>query len=165
MDNNDILRRLRFTLNLGDDAMMDIYKKGGVEVLRAEVSDWLKKEEDPEHEEVIDENLATFLNGLIVNYRGKKDGQTPIAETRLNNNIILRKLKIAFNFKSEDIVRFMKKGGREVSETELSAFFRNPKHPKYMYCNDQYLRAFLKGFQIQRKAQREREARAKKESE
>ncbi|MGB3590111.1 MAG: DUF1456 family protein [Nonlabens sp.] len=156
MDNNDILRRLRFTLNLSDDAMIDMYKKGGVDVMRAEISDWLKKEEDPDYEEVIDENLATFLNGVIINYRGKQEGQTPIAETKLNNNIILRKLKIAFNFRSEDIVRFMKKGGREVSETELSAFFRNPKHAKYVYCNDQYLRAFLKGFQIQRKDQRER---------
>ena len=154
MDNNDILRRLRFTLDLSDDAMIDTYKKGGEEVSRAEISDWLKKEEHENFDAVIDENLAVFLNGLIVNYRGKKDGQTPIAEVVLNNNIILRKLKIAFNFKSDEIVYLMKLGGQKVSESELTSFFRNPKHAKYMHCNDQYLRAFLNGFQKQRIKQR-----------
>ena len=42
MDNNDILRRLRFTLNLSDDSMMDMYAKGGEPVSRAEISSWLK---------------------------------------------------------------------------------------------------------------------------
>ncbi|KQC33480.1 MULTISPECIES: YehS family protein [Nonlabens] len=156
MDNNDILRRLRYILNLSDDAMMDMYAKGGEPVSRAEVSDWLKKEEDEAFDVVIDENLATFLNGVIVNYRGKKDGQTPVAEVVLDNNIILRKLKIAFNFKSDEMVYLMKLGGQKVSATELSAFFRNPKHPKYMPLNDQYLRNFLNGFQKQRDAQRKK---------
>jgi len=154
MDNNDILRRLRYILNLSDDAMMDIYAKGGERVSRAEVSDWLKKEEDEAFDVVIDENLATFLNGVIVNYRGKIDGQTPPAETVLDNNIILRKLKIAFNFKAEEIVYLLKMGGQNVSTTELSAFFRNPNHNKYKELNDQYLRNFLNGFQKQRDAQR-----------
>ena len=154
MDNNDILRRLRYTLDLSDDAMIDTYKKGGEEVSRAEISDWLKKEEHEDFDQVIDENLAVFLNGLIVNYRGKKDGQTPVAEVVLNNNIILRKLKIAFNFKSDEIVYLMRLGGQKVSESELTSFFRNPKHSKYVHCNDQYLRAFLNGFQKQRMKQR-----------
>ncbi|MGB5983331.1 MAG: DUF1456 family protein [Nonlabens sp.] len=157
MDNNDILRRLRYTLNLGDDAMIDIYAKGGEQVSRAEVSDWLKKEEDENFDEVIDENLAVFLNGVIVNYRGKKNGQTPVAELVLDNNIILRKLKIAFNFTSTELVYMMRLGGQKVTESELGAFFRNPKHSKYKACNDQYLRAFLNGFQKQRSKQREKE--------
>lgn len=156
MDNNDILRRLRYTLNLSDDAMMDIYAKGGEPVSRAEVSDWLKKEEDEAFDVVIDENLATFLNGVIVNYRGKQEGKTPVAEVVLDNNIILRKLKIAFNFKAEEIVYILKLGGQKVTTTELSAFFRNPKHSKYMALNDQYLRNFLNGFQKQRDAQRKK---------
>ncbi|QJP35302.1 DUF1456 family protein [Nonlabens sp. Ci31] len=158
MDNNDILRRLRFTLNLSDDSMMDMYAKGGETVSRAEISSWLKKEEDEDFDVVIDENLSTFLNGLIVNYRGKKDGQIPVAETELDNTIILRKLKIAFNFTSDELIYIWKKADVEISETELSAFFRKKSHPKFKYLNDQYLRKFLKGFQIQRKTQREKEA-------
>lgn len=158
MDNNDILRRLRFTLNLSDDSMMDMYAKGGEPVSRAEISSWLKREEDEDFDVVIDENLATFLNGLIVNYRGKKDGKTPVAETELDNVIVLRKLKIAFNFTSDELIYIWKKAGVEITETELSAFFRKRTHPKFKYLNDQYLRKFLKGFQIQRKTQREKEA-------
>ncbi|WP_213523566.1 DUF1456 family protein [Nonlabens sp.] len=158
MDNNDILRRLRFTLNLSDDSMIDIYAKGGERVSRAEISSWLKREEDEDFDLVIDENLATFLNGLIVNYRGKKEGETPVAETELDNTIILRKLKIAFNFTSDELIYIWKKADVEISETELSAFFRKKSHPKFKYLNDQYLRKFLKGFQIQRKTQREKEA-------
>jgi len=158
MDNNDILRRLRFTLNLSDDSMIDMYAKAGERVSRAEISCWLKKEEDEDFDIVIDENLATFLNGLIVNYRGKKDGQIPVAETELDNTIILRKLKIAFNFTSDELIYIWKKGDVEISETELSAFFRKKSHPKFKYLNDQYLRKFLKGFQVQRKTQREKEA-------
>lgn len=156
MDNNDILRRLRFILDLSDDAMIDTYGKGGEDVSRAEISDWLKKEEDEAYDVVVDENLAVFLNGLIVNFRGKKDGVTPEAETELNNNIILRKLKIAFKLDSDQIVYFMKMGGQQVSTTELSAFFRNTSHAKYKHCNDQYLRAFLKGFQIQRRGKKKK---------
>ncbi len=158
MDNNDILRRLRFTLNLSDDSMMDMYAKGGEPVSRAEISSWLKREDDEDFDVVIDENLATFLNGLIVNYRGKKDGKTPVAEKELDNVIILRKLKIAFNFTSDELIYIWKKAGVEITETELSAFFRKRTHPKFKYLNDQYLRKFLKGFQIQRKTQREKEA-------
>lgn len=158
MDNNDILRRLRFTLNLSDDSMIDIYAKGGERVSRAEISSWLKREEDEDFDLVIDENLATFLNGLIVNYRGKKEGETPVAETELDNTIILRKLKIAFNFTSDELIYIWKKADVEITETELSAFFRKKSHPKFKYLNDQYLRKFLKGFQVQRKTQREKEA-------
>jgi len=64
--------------------------------------------DNPDFEEVVDVNLATFLNGVIVNYRGKKDGETPVAEDQLDNNTILRKLKIAFNFKSDEIVYLIK---------------------------------------------------------
>lgn len=161
MDNNDILRRLRYILDLSDDAMIDTYSKGGEPVSRAEISDWLKKEEDEAYDPVIDENLAVFLNGLIVNFRGKKDGETPVAETVLDNNIILRKLKIAFKLESEQMVYLMKLGGQQVSTTELSAFFRNTNHAKYKACNDQYLRAFLKGIQEQRRGKRDKNNNSK----
>lgn len=154
MNNNDILRRLRFILDLSDDAMIDTYKKGGEAVSRAEISDWLKKEEDEAFDPVIDENLAVFLNGLIVNFRGKKDGETPIAETELNNNIILRKLKIAFSLDTEQVAHLMKLGGQVVTTAALGAFSRNTSHPKYKACNDQYLRAFLKGLQEKRRGKK-----------
>ena len=98
MNNNSILRRLRFTFDFNDNKMIELFQLAGKTVTRAEVSDWLKKEEDEEFKTLNDQQLAYFLNGFIILNRGKKEGETPIAEKKLNNNIIFRKLKIALNY-------------------------------------------------------------------
>ena len=74
MTNNDILRRIRYTFNFDDTKMIAIFGLSGMEVTRAEISDWLKKEEDPDYQKCNDVTLASFLNGLIIEKRGKKDG-------------------------------------------------------------------------------------------
>lgn len=148
MNNNDILRRLRYTFDFGDDKMISLLASGGREVTRAEVSDWLKKEDDPETQELPDEHLAAFLNGLINDKRGKKEGPQPEPEKRLNNNIILRKLKIALNLKDEDMLEILELANFRLSKHELSAFFRNPNQPQYRPCKDQILRNFIHGMQI-----------------
>jgi uncharacterized protein YehS (DUF1456 family) len=107
----------------------------------------LKKEEDPDFQEIDDMHLAIFLNGLIDEKRGKKDG-TPIpVEKSLTNNVILRKLKIAMNFRDEDILDVLSKADMKISKHELSALFRKPTHQHYRLCNDQFLRSFLQGLQ------------------
>ena len=147
MENNDILRRIRYIFNFGDDKMMKIFELAEHEVTRALLSNWLKKEEHPEYITMTDYQLAVFLNGLIVEKRGSRDSGLPEPEEELNNNIILRKVKIAFNLKSHDMVELLSLVGRKVSETELSAFLRKPTHRHYKYCNDQYLRGLLSGIQ------------------
>ena len=93
MENNDILRRLRYTFDFSDSDMMEIFNLGGYPATREEISDWLKKFNIPEHQPIDDRLMATFLTGLITLKRGKKEGTQPPIENRLNNNIILRKLK------------------------------------------------------------------------
>ena len=94
MNNNDILRSLRYTFDFSDGSMIEIFGLAGLVVSRSEVSNWLKKEDDPEFEPINDFKLSIFLNGLINHKRGKKEGEQPKPEKSLNNNIILRKLKI-----------------------------------------------------------------------
>lgn len=147
MTNNDILRRIRYVFDFGDDKMMRIFGLGGVAVSRAQVSDWLKKDEDPAFAELSDLNLAVFLNGLIIDKRGAKEGPTPEPETQLNNNIIFQKLRIALNFKADNILEILSKAGISISKHELSAFFRKPGNRHYRACKDQVLRNFLKGIQ------------------
>ncbi|MEM6346944.1 MAG: DUF1456 family protein [Bacteroidota bacterium] len=147
MTNNDILRRIRYIFDLSDDKMIKLFALADMEVSRAEVSDWLKRDDDPESEIILDHELATFLNGFISDRRGKREGPQPPAERRLNNNLILRKLKIALNLKNEDMLAIFALAGRELSPHELSAFFRKYNHPKYRPCKDQYLRNFLIGMQ------------------
>ena len=147
MDNNDILRRLRYTCELDDSKMIELFKLGSKDVTRAEISDWLKKDEDPDFKVLSDLMLAVFLNGLIVDKRGKKEGPDPVPEKTLTNNLIFKKLKIAFNLRTDDIVFMFRVIDKIISEPELTAFFRNPKQGKYKECNDQYLRNFLSALQ------------------
>ncbi|WP_026953361.1 YehS family protein [Algoriphagus mannitolivorans] len=147
MSNNDLLKTLRYTFDFNDFVMIEIFGLGGLETTREEVSNWLKKEDDEAFKPIYDKQLASFLNGLIILKRGKKDDNIPAAEKSLNNNLILRKLKIALNFKEEDMLEVFALRSFRISRHELSAFFRNPSQPQYRVCKDQILRNFLMGLQ------------------
>ena len=148
MRNNDILRRLRYTFDLKDSQMMTLFALAGQSITWEQVNAWLKKDDDPACQECSDTQLATFLNGLIIDKRGKKDGPQPEPETVLTNNVILMKLRIALNLKAEDILEIMGLADMPISKHELSAFSRRPDHKHYRECKDQMLRNFLKGMQI-----------------
>ena len=148
MTNNDILRRVRYVFDYGDLEMISIFEFGGHQVTRAQISDWLKKEDDPSFKECSDTQLTVFLNGLIIEKRGKKDGPQPKPELNLNNNIIFRKLKIALNLKADDVLAIIALGDLRISKHELSAFFRKHDHKHYRECKDQILRKFLFGLQV-----------------
>lgn len=148
MTNNDILRRVRFIFDFGDAQMMALFASGGFNASREQVSDWLKTDDKPEFKELRDVHLAIFLNGLINKKRGKREGEETEPEKKLNNNIILRKLKIALDFKDEHILEVMSLAGFPLSKHELSAFFRKPGHNNYRECQMQVLRNFLQGLQI-----------------
>ena len=148
MTNNDVLRRIRYTFNFDDSKMIAIFALADLEVTRAEISNWLKKDDDPDYQKCSDVTLAIFLNGLINEKRGKKEGPQPEPETSLSNNIIFRKLKIALNLQAEDVLMLLKQADFSISKHELSAFFRRPGHKHYRECKDQVLRYFLKGAQL-----------------
>ncbi|MEY3126681.1 MAG: hypothetical protein RL273_834 [Bacteroidota bacterium] len=148
MNNNSIIRRIRFIFDYSDSKMIELFEFAGKEVTRAEISDWLKKDDDEAFQALNDQKLAFFLNGMIVANRGKKDGEVPIVEKQLNNNIILRKLKIALELKDEDILDILDLVNMRISKHELSAFFRHPEHAHYRPCKDQILRNFLLGMQV-----------------
>jgi uncharacterized protein YehS (DUF1456 family) len=148
MTNNDILRRIRYTFNFNDSKMIAIFGQADHEVTREQISNWLQKDEDPAFQKCSDTQLAIFLNGLINDKRGKKEGPQPDPEHRLTNNIIFRKLRIALNLKAEDVLEIMDLVNFHISKHELSAFFRKPDHKHYRDCKDQILRNFLKGVQL-----------------
>ncbi len=148
MNNNDVLRRVRFTFDLSDSKMMSLFDQAGYRVTRMQISDWLKKDDDPSYKNCSDMQLAAFLNGLISDKRGKREDQQAKPEKRLNNNIILRKLKIALNLDDEGMLQILALAAFPMSKHELSAFFRKPDHKNYRCCKDQILRNFLQGLQI-----------------
>ena len=165
MNNNDILIRIRYALNLKDGQMVKIFKLGGVEVTEEEVKKMLTKVkeefgfQDADSNETLPCNnkmLDAFLNGLITFKRGpqeKKSGQpeNPVSITRRNNinNIVLKKLKIALSLTSEEVIDILGLAGVKISKGELSAVLRKEGHKNYKECGDRYLRNFLKVLAIQ----------------
>jgi uncharacterized protein YehS (DUF1456 family) len=148
MTNNDVLRRLRYTFDLNDTTMIKVFLSAGSTVTRGQISHWLKKDDHADYVNCSDVLLATFLNGFINEKRGKKDGEQPVPEKKLSNNIILMKLKIALNLKAEDIIAIMDLASFTISKPELSALFRKAGHKHYRECKDQFMRNFLHGIQI-----------------
>ena len=148
MISNDVLRRLRYALDLGDAKMIHLFALSGVEVTAAELASLLAKEPDPGFVEVSDAQLVAFLDGLVVDRRGPRDpGASPLPKRAesIDNNQILKKLRIALELHERDMLALLKLGGMEVSASELGALFRAPQHKHFRPCGDQLLRNFLSG--------------------
>ena len=146
-NNNDVLRSIRYALDLPDAAMAEMIRLAGHEVDAADIAPLLKKEDEIGFVACDDALLAAFLDGLITHQRGARE-QRPVPIKRLSNNIIFKKIRIAFDLKEDDLHALIKLAEFEVSRPELSAIFRNPDNKNYRQCGDQLLRYFLKGLSI-----------------
>ncbi len=147
LNNNDVLRRLRYTFDLKELTIVDMFSQADGVATQDQVTSWLKKEDDTGYVEMVDVELATFLNGFINSKRGKREGPQPEAETRLTNNAIFMKLRIALNLQADDILDIMALAEFNLSRHELSSFFRKKGTRQYCECKDQILRNFLMGLQ------------------
>ena len=150
MTNNDLLRRLRYALNLNGVTMAEIMGLAGREVGPAEVLKLLKKEDEHGFVACDDALMAAFLDGLITYKRGSHilKPASPQPEATWNNNIILRKLRIALELNDEAMMAVLKQAGVTVSKSELSALFRAAGHRNYKECGDQFLRNFVRGLTL-----------------
>lgn len=146
MTNNDILRSVRYMLNLSDAKMVEIFALAECDVPQTDIQTWLKKDEDAAFRPCPDVLMGYFLNGLIFYRRGKSEEMpAPSIERKMNNNIFMKKLRIAFDLKTTDIPEVLKRVNFTVSQAEVGAIFRKPDHKNYRECGDQILRNFLKG--------------------
>ena len=145
MTNNDILRRIRFALNIPDALVIPMISAGGQTVTPAELEPWYRKDEDPGFVACPGEVLNAFLDGLILEWRGPRSADGPTPQSRINNNLVLKKLRIALNLQEADCLAVLAKGGMVVSKNELSALFRKPGTTNFKPCGDQLLRNFLTG--------------------
>ncbi len=149
MTNNDILRRLRYTFDLKNSTVIDVLALADTEVTEKQVAAWLKREEDDGFFKMRDIEMVAFLNGFINFKRGKRGGAQPPLEERLNNNMVLQKLRIALNLQAESVLKILELADFRLGKHELSAFFRKPDNKNYRECKDQVLRRFLLGMQLQ----------------
>jgi uncharacterized protein YehS (DUF1456 family) len=151
MINNDVLRSVRYMLDLSDAKVVEICKLAdpAFAIEKADVLAFMTREDEPGHVECSDFTLGHFLDGLIV-YRRGRDPAKPLrpVEKRINNNLILKKLRIAFELQDVDMHDAFDAAGFPVSKPELSALFRQQDHRNFRPCGDQMLRNFLKGLTL-----------------
>jgi uncharacterized protein YehS (DUF1456 family) len=146
MTHNDVLRGIRYLLNVSDAGLADIFRLGEREVSRDEVVAFLKTEDEAGYQPCGDKQMAHFLNGLVIYKRGKDESRPPQPlELPVTNNTVLKKIRVAFELKDDDLIALLGKVGLEVSKGELSALFRRPDHRNYRPCGDQLLRHLLRG--------------------
>lgn len=149
MTNNDVLRRLRYALNLNTQAVIEAFRLSEMKMGQADITSLVKKDDEEGFRECGDEVLEAFLDGLISLKRGKRDGATTTAPpTQLTNNDILKKIRIALALKEDEMLAIFKLAKFPVSKPELSAVFRAKEQENYKPCGDQMLRNFLKGLTV-----------------
>ncbi len=149
MLNNDVLRSLRFMLNISDAKVAEIIGLTDLQVSEASISACLKKEDEDGFTRCSDELLAHFLDGLVILRRGKDDSRpAPAIELPISNNTVLKKLRVAFELKEDDLHAILQAADFPVTKPELSALFRKVGHSNYRVCGDQLLRNFLKGLTV-----------------
>jgi uncharacterized protein YehS (DUF1456 family) len=149
MIHNDVLRSVRYMLDISDGKVADITLLGGLEISKADVISYTKKDEEEGFVHCPDAVLAHFLDGLVIYKRGRDESRPaqPV-ELPVTNNVVLKKLRVAFELKEDDMHAVLKSVDFPVSKPELSALFRKFGHSNYRPCGDQLLRNFLKGLTL-----------------
>ena len=146
MTNNDILRRLRHALDVGDAEVARLFLHTGHELKSGQVFTWTRREDHDDYVMMPDVMLCRFLDGLVIEKRGlRPDGAVPEPLEVLSNNEILKKLRIAFSFREEDVMKVFKMAEFVVTKAELGSFFRKEGQRNYAKCPEQVVRKFLQG--------------------
>ncbi|KGJ99226.1 DUF1456 family protein [Thalassotalea sp. ND16A] len=148
MINNDILRRLCKIFDFNDEKIQAIFALNQCDITTEQLECIFKEHDDSAYQELSDVQLASFLNGLIVEKRGKKDGSDRPAELELSNNIIFNKIKIALALKADEVIAVLELAGLSLGKYELSAYFRNVNNKHFKTCSDDVLSTFLTGLKL-----------------
>jgi len=177
LDNNDLLRRLRYALSCDDVATARLINLGGGEADVDAAAAWRAKEADANFRACNSAVVTQFLDGLITDRRGPREitdnekkgnsgepGLTPkpknpsASKTQpqntavVDNNVVLKQLRIALTLRSDDVHKILLAGGSALSKTETGALFRKPGSRNYRSCGDQVLKQFIRGLAKAREA-------------
>lgn len=145
MINNDVLRSLRYMLSVNDAKMREIAALGGATITAEEITAYCKPEDEAGFIECPQNVMGRFLNGLIYFKRGRDETKPALNTDLPTNNVVLKKLRVAFELKDDDIIALLQSVDFRISKSEVSALFRREDHENFRVCGDQFLRNFLKG--------------------
>lgn len=135
-----VIKEIKEALGLSNSDILKIYKSEDFEIDESRLESILKKGN------ATYEELGVFLDGLIRVLRGESPKRVDDdAEIVLDNNLIIKKLKVALNLKSIDIEMIFNLSDYTISKSKIKDIFRSPTHPKYKECSNEVLKAFLEG--------------------
>jgi uncharacterized protein YehS (DUF1456 family) len=149
MTTNEILQTCKHIIDADEDTMVKIMNLGGFDVRPATLHGYLQELGDKEFLDCGYEALGSFLDGLIVYKRGESSNKSSNEEeVRLNNNLILKKLRIAFELKDVDMYAIFNAVDIEITKGELNSLFRKEGHKNFRVCPDSILQLFLEGLRV-----------------
>jgi len=154
VENNDLMRRVRYALQLDDEEAARLVTRGGLSATESDAAAWRAREEEPAHAPCPDAALIALLEAFVLERRGPPPEPTPPrAErssatsspitARLTNNHVLKQLRIALELRASDVQALVGAGGGTLGTGEIGALFRKPGTRNYRSCGDQVLRQFL----------------------
>ena len=148
MTNNEVLHHIRYIFSLSNEKISAIFQLAQCPKTDEDMGNFFRKNGEQSFTRIADNNLASFLDGLIIECRGAKEGAQAQINQPINNNIIFNKVKIALALKAEDIIILLDSAELTLSKHELSAFFRKPDHKHFRTCNDDTLLKFFNGLHL-----------------
>ncbi|TWX74206.1 DUF1456 family protein [Colwellia sp. C1TZA3] len=149
MTNNEVLHHIRYIFTLSNEKIAAIFQLAQCRQTDEEISNFFRKNGEQSFARIADNILASFLDGLIIECRGAKEGAQAQLNQPINNNIVFNKVKIALALKAEDIITLLNSAELTLSKHELSAFFRKPEHKHFRACNDDTLLKFFNGLHLE----------------
>jgi uncharacterized protein YehS (DUF1456 family) len=93
-------------MDISDPKIVEIIKLANFDTDIKSIISFLKKEEEDGYQVCSDLTLAHFLDGLIIFKRGS-ERESPALELPITNNLILKKLRVAFSLKEEDLMKYL----------------------------------------------------------
>ncbi len=141
-----VIQRIKESLKLKKSDIIKIYEAEGIDIDEKRLDAILRNPSSKKSINATYEELGIFLDGLIRVLRGEPvNPPGDDEEIILDNNLIIKKLKIALNLKSIDIEMIFNLSDYPIGKSKIRDIFRSPTHPKYKPCNDAVLDAFLEG--------------------
>ncbi len=148
MTNNEIIQRLRYLLDVDDEVIKQCFTLGGATQSEQQFSALMARTDAAEFAACSDQQMVSFLDGLIILRRGPSDNKSSGASSALDNNIMLKKIRIALELQAQDLDNIFMLTDAELSAHEISALFRKPGNKHFSECSDELLAHFLGGLSL-----------------
>ena len=144
MKPSEVIQSIKDTLNLNRKQILHIYELEEFSMSIDRLNGILKNSSKKGSINATYEELGVFLDGLISYKRGKSSAPTP-QDVILDNNLIIKKLRVALNLKEFEVALIFELADFKISKTAIKDIFRSLSHPKYRECDNKTLKAFLEG--------------------